>query len=562
MSELQTFRAKLARLRSRRAFTRWQTVIARGVMLDVIALFVLLLADFSFRLEVVPRSIVIAVVVGVVSWRMLRHFTSDLLTHETIVDIALLLEQTNRVDSDLVAALQFDTTASSSVGSRELQRAVVDRTARISETLDFRSVVPKHDARRAARHATLAVVAVLVCWLAFPDHARAFWNRLWLGDAKYPTRTQIEEVAINGRTDAARVVEGEAVMFRVKCSGVTPDKAIARLRGVETGDSTSLVLKRIDTAVDTAIYAAEGPMVNEPLEYSLRVGDAEAESRSIALIRRPIVELTIEVEAPVYMQREKIRQHEQHAQVMEGSTVRFAIRCTNRKRLKQARFEIVKDDEQDAERESVTFSPTDDSGTSWHLDAASAGLTRVANGFQFRVAVLDEDGLGTYHPIEGAIRVKQDLAPVAALASLHQVVMPNARPSIAYTVEDDFGIGAIVMHARRSETRRPEDVQTEPVSIELHSSGASSPMNKSTIRSEYSLDLSPLKLVKRDKVLVWLEVTDYRGTSSGVSTNSESIELEVMDERAVLEAILRSDADAEQILTDAIEKELGLETER
>jgi hypothetical protein len=68
--------------------------------------------------------------------------------------------------------------------------------------------------------------------------------------------------------------------------------------------------------------------------------------------------------------------------------------------------------------------------------------------------------------------------------------------------------------------------------------------------------------VKGDKLLVWIEVTDYRGRWPGVSAVSESIELEVMDERGVLDAILRSDADAEQMLTDVIEKELGLKGER
>jgi hypothetical protein len=194
--------------------------------------------------------------------------------------------------------------------------------------------------------------------------------------------------------------------------------------------------------------------------------------------------------------------------------------------------------------------------------------------FQFRVVATDEDGLGTYHPIEGAVRVKRDRAPTATLASRQHAVMPNAKPTISYAAEDDFGVGALKLQARRTGSHdsnraaAPMRDERVPLEFSLHfkdvisfdlplpeSSGA----NRSrTQRADHVLDLSPFELVKGDRLLVWIEVTDYRGKWPGVSSVSESIELEVTDERGVLDAILRSDADAEQMLTEAIERELGL----
>ncbi len=562
MSGLHTFRSRLARLRYRRAYVRWQTAIARGLVLDIIGLYALLSIDFVFRLDTVPRLFVILLTIGILVWQSLRHIIPDLSTNETIVDMALLLERNHRVDSDLVAALQFESSANGSAGSTELQQAVIDRAGKISETLDFRSAVPKNDARRAAWHAAIALLAVAVCWLAFPNHASAFWNRLCLGDAKYPTRTRIVEVMINGQSDAPRVVEGETVVFHVTCSGITPDEGFARLRGIETGDSTSVKLKRINEKSDVAIYAAVGPSLNEPVDVSILIGDAATEPRRIALIRRPLVELTIEAIAPAYMRRETIRQHERYVQVMEGSAVNIYVRCTNGKRLTQARFELIEQEEKPERSEAIAFAAADQSGASWQLDAVASGLNRVVKDLQFRVAVADEDGLGTYHPIEGAIRVKSDRAPAATIATLHHAILPNARPTITYTAEDDFGVHSLALHLRLAKPRDTGAEDKNTVSVELPLPEVDGVTRPTAIRGKHVLDLSQLTLVEGDQLLVWVEATDYRGDWPGVSTLSEPIELEVTDERGVLDAILRSDADAEQILTDVIEKVLGLRGER
>ena len=262
------------------------------------------------------------------------------------------------------------------------------------------------------------------------------------------------------------------------------------------------------------------------------------------------------------MHHETIRQHGRYVQLMAGSAVDISLRCTNGKRLAEARFELIGTDEQAEDIAASAFAATDESRLAWRLEAGDSGLTRVVQGFQYRVVVVAEDGLGTYHPIEGAVRVKSDRAPAATLSSLHHAIMPHARPTVAYTAEDDFGVVAMVLHARRAATGEPDAAAQGSVSLELPLPTAPGWTRRTTVRGEHVVDLSPLKLAERDKVILWVEATDYRGESPGVSALSEAIELEVTDERGVLDAILRSDADAEQILTDVIEKELGLRSER
>lgn len=578
MTQMQTFRSRLGRLKHRRALTRWQTAIARGIVLDVLALFALLLIDFSFRLEAIPRLIVILLIVGAVLRRALRHILPDLTCHETVVDVALLLERRHGVDSDLVAALQFEGPANSSNGSPDLRRAVIDRAVQLSESIDMKSAVPRDDARRASIVATAALISVAALCLALPDHASAFWNRVCLGNAAYPTRTKIQEISINGESNRANVVEGESVAFTVKCYGVLPINGTVEMNGVETGDSTSIVLKRIDGSAEVAVYAADGPVLNEPVDYSIRIGDARTDFRRIELVRRPLVELTIEAMAPDYTQRKTVRQHEHYIQVMEGSAIELSVRCTNDKRLAEVQFETITDND-DSERSTPRkFSVADESGYEWRLDAAASELMRVTNDLQFRVSVVDEDGLATYHPVEGAIRVKRDRGPVATIASQHHVIMPNAMPTVRYMVEDDFGIGKLALRVRRSGSRDtipiipptqegtdsvafPHDFQ-DVSTFDLLLPDSRGSQDEKTLNGVYAIDVRPFDLVKGDKLLVWIEVTDYRGRWPGVSAVSEWIELEVSDERGVVDAILRSDADAEQMLTDAIEKELGLKGDR
>jgi hypothetical protein len=549
MNALRTFRSKLGWLKFQRVVIRWQTALCSGLQLAIVALFVLLLLDYAFRPATFFRAILICSAIAGVLWRAVRNIAPTVLHRESIVDIAIMLEQTHDVESDLVAALQFDSSDSAANGSRELQQAVVDQATRLTGNLDASTVVPQQDARWSSRLALVAVMFVGAFWFALPNYANAFWNRLCLGDATYPTRTNILEVAINGRAGEARVVEGEPILFRVHCSGVTPREGIATLRGVDTGDSTTVILNRIDENDRGAFYSADGPRLNEPVEVSLQIGDARTTQRHVSLIRRPIIELTIQAVAPDYMRREPVQQQEHFIEVMEGSTVTLSVRCANEKRLVETHVELETGD-------LIAMNPVDERGIAWQLADAPI-LERIVEDVSFRVTVVDEDGLGTLHAIKGEIRIKRDRPPTGSVSTSLYAIRPDARPTIHYTIEDDFGISSIVLHARRAAKSESDAVETKVASFEI----ALSETIEKTLHGVFAVELSQLELVEHDKLLVWIEATDDRGSWPGVSTLSDAIELNVMDQRGVLDEILRTDDDAERMLTDLIEKELGLEQE-
>ncbi|MCA9122494.1 MAG: hypothetical protein H6822_15185 [Planctomycetaceae bacterium] len=575
MSNLQAFRAKLRRLRNQRTLTRWHAVVARGAILVVPWWFALLLIDFVFRLEAGPRVIAMLAVGGVVAWRAFRTLLPELAVRESLVDVALELERVRGVGSDLVAALQFDAPSPNENGSFELRQAVIDHVADVSETINMRSVVPSIYSYRCTWLALGAITAVIGFHLIFASHAAAFWNRLCLGNATYPTRTIITEFSINGRADVSRVIEGDLVTVAVKCVGIMPMHGTVKLYNLDTGESTRMVLERVESSGNSGLYEATGPQLYEPVECSVSIGDAILESRLIEIVRRPLVELTIESVAPAYMHFGDRSQQVNFAQVMEGSAIAFSVRCTNGKRLREVFLERFAQGADAGDSISNKFSETDRSSPTWRLDAAASDLQRVVRDFQFRVHVADEDGLSPYHPIEGAIRVKRDHGPTATIASQHQSILPNATPTISYAVEDDFGVGEVKLRLRRSGSREaipavvpgqddrasaelPYEFE-EVLEVELQPFDTQVASLPKSAVGNYRLDVSQFDLAKGDKLVVWIEATDDRGDWPGLSATSESIELDVSDERGVLDVILRSDADAEHLLTEMIEQELGLQ---
>src|SRR5205085_516615 len=139
--------------------------------------------------------------------------------------MALLVERKQHIDSDLVAALQFDSPSAAAWGSPQLETAVIDYVAEFGQGLDIFAGFNDTMLRRRimALAATLGLLGFGVA--LFPEHARVFLNRFMLGSQHYPSLTSIESVLINGQrielnavADAPppKVPYGEPLKFQVR----------------------------------------------------------------------------------------------------------------------------------------------------------------------------------------------------------------------------------------------------------------------------------------------------------------------------------------------------------
>ena len=109
-----------------------------------------------------------------------------------------MVERQQQIDSDLVAALQFESPEARRWGSSQLEGAVIDYVAEFSRGWNLlEGFSAKQFVKRGTILAvTLAILVAAVLWQ--PRYAAIFFARLGLGHQHYPTRTMIEEVAING----------------------------------------------------------------------------------------------------------------------------------------------------------------------------------------------------------------------------------------------------------------------------------------------------------------------------------------------------------------------------
>ena len=71
-------------------------------------------------------SLGIAIAVGI--WAYRKFAAPWLAKRESDIDMALLVERQNKIDSDLVAALQFESPEAKGWGSVRLEDAVIDRS--------------------------------------------------------------------------------------------------------------------------------------------------------------------------------------------------------------------------------------------------------------------------------------------------------------------------------------------------------------------------------------------------------------------------------------------------
>lgn len=244
-SQLVLLRRNLAALGAARQRMRWATAwsaVATTVVVCILAFWAL---DVLFEMSVPQRLLMLLVAAAAVGGVFAKKTRPLLGVHESEIELALLVERQQDIDSDLVAALQFERPEAATWGSRQLETAVVNYVANVGGKLDVYAGLDKAPLARRAK--ALASVGLVLAALAaiFPGHAATLLNRLFLGHRHYPTRTTIVQVIVNQQRvlehgedgtqpRGARAAQSHPVRFWIQCAGVLPTNAHLRLTGETT----------------------------------------------------------------------------------------------------------------------------------------------------------------------------------------------------------------------------------------------------------------------------------------------------------------------------------------
>jgi hypothetical protein len=582
--ELALLRGRLRRLGLRRWLAR-QGLAWSGLLLALSSgLAAFFLADWILEMSVAQRLVSLALLVAGVLWAARRFSAPHLARRESEIDVALLVERGQGIDSDLVAALEFESSGAGASGSASLERAVIYKVARFSRDLDLpRGAPPVACGRRLALAASSAA-ALAALLLLYPAHASAFLDRLLLGSRRYPTATRIEVIVINatsivpergaagtGASTTLRSPYGYPLRFEVRCAGILPETARMELRALGSGLEATIELarsggagERRETAATSgghgapgegrAVYTGELPRLLDPVMCQVFAGDDATDPARIDVIPLPLVHTVLRATPPAYaaVEEEEAMEEEVSASrqlaVIEGSRVDVRLVSPN-KRLHAATLL--------AGGEEHALRPEDARGMSWRLEAAGTPFASIAAPLRYEARVVDADGLAPEAPIEGFISIKADRAPRVTAALVSQYVLPSAKPAVAYGVVDDYGIARLgirheVLRAGGG-TERGEAVIFEKPAGERA---------ERLLRDRWVLDLAPLRLAKGDQLKVTLEAIDYRGGLDGKAVASEPLVLHVTDERGVLAAMVESDERSARELDAIIERQLGIERGR
>lgn len=567
MTRLTEVRSRLAMLRRRRQLVRWCTAYAALGLAVLWTLAAALVLDVAFEMSRPQRLVTLVVSALIVYWAARRFVVPWLGRQESELDVALLVERQQRIDSDLVAALQFDSAAAATWGSPQLKEAVVEYVAEFGRGWNvFEGFSAAGMRRRLVLLGGTAALWLLGALLA-PEYVSTFLNRFLLGSAHYPTATRIERLTVNGREidwNAAggplKAAYGQPLKLAVQAAGTIPAQGQADLRTLGAGLETKLDL--LPAADGQREFSGQLPKLIDSVRFQVFLGDAWTDPLDVAIVPLPVVEMKLKPTPPAYAHgaESDVTEGSRQLSIVEGSRVDLQISCAN-KRLKRAWITIEgRDYPLTKTAEAKTPTAKNDaapapSGEVWTLAVERTPLARVEKATAVELQVTDEDDLELEHPLLAGIRIKLDQRPRISAEVVTKFVLPSASPQIEFRASDDYGISRLLVHL---EAKRADGTMQELPLLSIIDARQPILADHLPLKDSYRLDLSPLKLSKGDQLQVVLEAVDYRGTARGQSAMSEALVLQVTDESGVLAAISESDEKSARQLDAIITRQLGI----
>ncbi|MBI1347749.1 hypothetical protein GC163_15850 [bacterium] len=553
MNRLHGLRSRLQQLRLWRTAVRWGNAAAVLITVVVAFLAAAFLMDWSLHLAWWLRAIVLIGFGATVSAVIHRWLWPWLSVRESLAEVALVVERAHDIDSDLVAALEFDEDRSLAWGSPRLSAAVVNYVAEFSESLD---VYRDFDWQHLPKRAGLAFGSLLLTFgtgVLCPAETHAFWQRFWLGSARYPTRTEMAELTINGQqipvhhtgTYRLAIPQGQPLELTLKLAGELPDNVMADVRSGDRRERTRWNL----TATTAETFQWRSSQLVETLQVRLLAGDAESDPVIIDVVPLPIVELTWTVTPPTYAQSTIV------PPASTGSRTVSALQGSRIELLVSGKNKLLRSVSLKLDETIHTLQPTtSDAAATWRLPEGTA-LDSLSAPLKYQVSAIDQDGLSPQPPLTGEIRLQTDRVPHVAVAVVSRKVLPTATPVLSYGATDDFGLKSLTAQIVVVRMEGEQKTYDQPI---WPNAGSPTRPNLRSVRGEYPLPLAAWQLQKGDEVRVTVVAADERGTFPSQVGQSEPLIFEVTDRNGILESLLEIDQQSARQLDEIIERELGI----
>ena len=106
---------------------------------------------FERNVDLWQRLLLMGIAAAMAVWAFVRFALPWLGKREDVVDMALLVEREEGIDSDVVAALEFESAEAAEWGSTQLETAVIQRVASWQSDLDVMAVLPRQPLLRRVK---------------------------------------------------------------------------------------------------------------------------------------------------------------------------------------------------------------------------------------------------------------------------------------------------------------------------------------------------------------------------------------------------------------------------
>jgi hypothetical protein len=569
MKQLAYLHHRLARLRRRRQRFR-QATAASAVAIAVLAVLGAVFAlDWCFQQneDLWQRLFLLAVGAVAVVWATRRYALPWLGKREDQLEMALLVQRHAGIDSDLVAALQFESPEAPQWGSAQLETAVIEKVALRQEGLDVMAALPCQPL--AGRLKVLAAVVALwvLVGLFFPQHVRVFFNRLLLGAQHYPSQTQIVALSVNGKNvhfsspqeAAVHVSYGRPVSFEVKATGLRPTGGRVELAGTGPGKAAVVALEPSSGGQEDescAVFQGRYPRLIQPARYQVYLGDAWTDPLVLDVTPLPIVEVEPEVVPPLYARHngqevQKLPRGTGQFAVIEGSEVR--LRVHSDRPLKSVALTVGEKPIAPVRRQAESS----EEGETWAPKTVGTPLAAVTEPLRYSIQVTDAEDQQLERPVEGFIRIEPDLPPRVAAATKTPFILPAAQPTIYFGATDDHAVGRIWLTWEVLRDGASAAAEAPQEQIDIYRSADAAKL-QATQEGAYAFDLGSLHLSRGDTLRVTLHASDYRGQREGKTAHAEPLVFQVTDEQGIISSMLEGDQKSARELESIIKNLLGI----
>ena len=313
-TKLAPLRSNLESLRMKRTLARLTTAYSGFLAAAVWIVLMCFLLDWYFAMDRPQRVVLLLLGIYGLVYSFRRFASPQLRRKETLLQTALLVERSQGIDSDLVAAIEFENPEAEGWGSVELQDEVKTYVAGISDDIDMSGAFSADTLGRRLVTFLLSAALIGVLGYQYPGFAMTFLNRLMLSTDHYPTDTTIEKIVIGadevdvrtgfivnseGKKNSPSGPYGKPLEFRVECTqkdgtGDLPETIRVALEG---GSEADLVLGKED---GKGVYTGTIARLTNRMECKIEAGDAFTDPFDILLIALPVVKVELASTDPGY----------------------------------------------------------------------------------------------------------------------------------------------------------------------------------------------------------------------------------------------------------------------